>query len=169
MDGAAASKSKSICGWTWRSALNIIPPWSTVFLHIYLVTAVTDWEERVYPAAVGIALLTRDFQLYTTRASRNVCNQFIMMKFEWLVHDPSLGFLVFQPYKCLVHKSKAPFLGNYQLWEAVGLRGQYLSVSDAENELQGEQHEQRRSMCGCYWWQSCFPGVLGRWMQIRST
>lgn len=80
MDGAAASTSKSICGWTWHSALNIIPPWSTLFLHIYLVTAATDWEGRVYPAAVGIALLTHDFQLHTAKASRNVCNRFIMRK-----------------------------------------------------------------------------------------
>ena len=112
MDGAAASTSKSICGWTWHSALNIIPPWSTLFLHVYLVTAVTDWEGRVYPAAVGIALLTHDFQLHTVRVSRNVCNQFIMRReLEWLVHDPGLGFLVFQPYKCLVNNSKAPLLG----------------------------------------------------------
>lgn len=112
MDGAAASTGKSICGWTWHSALNIIPPWSTLFLHVYLVTAVTDWEGRVYPAAVGIALLTHDFQLHSARATRNVCHQFIMRKkLKWSVRDPGLGFLVFQSYKCLVENSKAPLLG----------------------------------------------------------
>ena len=108
MDGAAASTSESICGWTWHSALNIIPPWSTLFLHIYLVTAATDWEGRVYLAAVGIALLAHGFQLHTARASRNVCKQFIMRKkLEWF----RTLVLVFQLYRCLVENSKAPLWG----------------------------------------------------------
>lgn len=96
MGVAAASTSKSICGWTWHSALNIIPPWSTLFLHVYLVTAVTDWEGRVYPAAVGIALLTHDFQPHTARASRNVCNQSITKKnLERLFMTPVLAYCYF--------------------------------------------------------------------------
>lgn len=98
MGAAAASTSKSICGWTWHSALNIIPPWSTLFLHVDLVTAVTDWEGRVYPTALGIALLTHDFQPHTAGASRNVCKQFITKKKEELgtvVYDPGIDLLLF--------------------------------------------------------------------------
>lgn len=169
MHEAAASTSKSICGWTWHSALNIIPPWSTLFLHVYLVTAVTDWEGRVYPAAVGIALLAHDFQLHAARASRNVCNQFIMRKkLEWSVPDPGLGFLVFQPYKCLLEYSKAPLLGIVSCMR-LGVRGQYSPVSDAENEPWGQGYGQGCSVLGCYRWQGCSPVVLGRRMQVRST
>lgn len=114
MDGAAASTSKSSCGWTWHSALNIIPPWSTLFLHIYLDTAVAGWERRVYPAAVGIALITHDFQFPAVEAGRSVQDWFKMKKkLEWSVCYSALGFLVlFQPYQCLVENTKAPCLGN---------------------------------------------------------
>lgn len=151
MDGAAASTSKSICGWARHSALNVIPPWSTLFLHIYLVTAVADWEWRVYPAAVGIALLlTLDFQLCTAGVSRNVCNQFIMRKkLERLVHDPGLGCLVFQPCKWLGESSEAPLFGICQLYETVGVRGQYSPVCDAGTEWAlGNRVGTHRSVCG---------------------
>lgn len=167
MDGAAASTSKSICGWTWHSALNIIPPWSTLFLHVYLVTAVTDWEGRVYPAAAGIALLTHDFQLHTIRASRNACNQFIMKKkLEWLVHDPDFGFLVFQPYKRLVDNSGAPPLGIFTQWCEGTI---FTCLWYREWALGKGVYGQGCPALWCYWWQGCSLGVLGRRMQVRST
>lgn len=96
MGVAAASTNKSICGWTWHSAVDIIPPQSTLFLHVYLVTAVTDWEERVFPTAVGIVLLTHDFQTHTARASRNVCKQFITKKeLETIVYGAGIDLLLF--------------------------------------------------------------------------
>lgn len=137
MDGAAASTSKSSCGWTWHSALNIIPPWSTLFLHIYLDTAVAGWERNVYPAAVGIALITHDFQFPAVGAGRSVQDWFKMKKkLEWSVCNSALGFLVlFQPYQCLVKNTNAPCLGMVQRDDACLSLGQQDVVSSTWSPL----------------------------------
>lgn len=125
MGAAAASTSKSICGWTWHSALNIIPPWSTLFLHVDLVTAVTDWEGRVYPTALGIALLTHDFQPHTAGASKNVCKQFITKKkksLERLFMTPELTYCC-SAVQMAGWLFKYSSFGNCQLGQRVGVRG----------------------------------------------
>lgn len=143
MGAVAASTSKSICGWTWHPALNIIPPWSTPFLHVDLVTAVTDWEGRVYPTAVGIALLTRDSQPRTAGASRNVRKQFITKKKRawkgclW----PWCWLIAVSAVQMAGWIFKFSSFGDFwdfffcQLDERVGVRGWYSRVGCREGTL----------------------------------
>lgn len=100
---------------------------------MYLVTAVTDWEGRVYPTAVGIALLTCDSQPHSARASRNVCKQYHKKELGRVVYDPGIDLLLFQLCKWLVDDSNAPLLGVVSwMRELVGGNSVHLCAAERE-------------------------------------